>query len=782
MSVINKRLFRLVADTRGQFTAVALVMSVGLALNVALSVSALDMEAAMRAYYRDQSFADIAVAVESISDAQIGALSEIDGVEAAEGRASRVVPFITGEGNEKARVLLLTLTNDVNRVALDSGRMPEAGRREVLVIKQFADARGVSAGDAGRLQVGGRTTDFYVSGLVNSPEFVYLVDPRQGLMPDNVNYGVVFIERELGARLMGRDGYNEVLFLAGRVSGRELDDVAETLEDRMERYGARRAETRDRQISNVMLSQEIEQLRAMSTGIPALFLTISALVITMMLARMVRRDRQAIGVMKALGYSSADLMAHYMKYSLLLAAAGGAAGVFAGLPLGNYQTDYYMTFFRLPNIARASGWSPALSALAMAFSCCAAAGFIGARGILRVAPAEAMRQEAPARGGRIWLENFRPLWAALSFGGKMAMKNVFRNKKRAFFGASAVAITFSLTVFTLAMPETIDAMMGDGLRELRPMDYDVMFESELSPKALRELRAEFPGVERIEGKAEIPCEITNGARDVALSVIGVERGSNFYLFRDKAGRAVPSPGDGVLLSDYAARKLRVRVGDTVRIHSYLYEKEDRLYPVSGVVYQPLGTNAYMDADRLARDFLEPGVVTGCVFDLDEPDVVLRLMELPAVASVSSLRDAQAVMGEYTQVINAFLALLIALSGLLGGVVIYSVSVINIGERETEFSTLRVLGMSQGEIFALLLRENGVITLLGLAAGFPLTRLLLAYYNDIFSTEQYTMVTRASWGGYARGAALTACFVALAQGVTWRRIKKLDFLSALKDRA
>jgi putative ABC transport system permease protein len=111
-----------------------------------------------------------------------------------------------------------------------------------------------------------------------------------------------------------------------------------------------------------------------------------------------------------------------------------------------------------------------------------------------------------------------------------------------------------------------------------------------------------------------------------------------------------------------------------------------------------------------------------------------------------------------------------------------VSVINIGEREAEFSTLRVLGMSRGEIFALLLRENGVITLFGIAAGFPLTSFLLAHYDDIFSTEQYTMLTRASWYSYAYGAALTFIFVALAQGVTWRRIKKLDFMSALKDRA
>jgi putative ABC transport system permease protein len=175
-------------------------------------------------------------------------------------------------------------------------------------------------------------------------------------------------------------------------------------------------------------------------------------------------------------------------------------------------------------------------------------------------------------------------------------------------------------------------------------------------------------------------------------------------------------------------------------------------------------------------------VTGCFLDSGDPDAVRGLMELPAVSSVVSVRDAQAVLKEYTRMINAFLAILIALSGLLGGIVIYSVVIINIGERETEFSTLMVQGMSHWEIFSLLLRENNVVTLLGFAAGVPLTALFLEYSNDLFSTEQYTMMMRASGVNYLDGALLTVLFIVMAQAAAWRRIKSLDFLAALKNRA
>jgi putative ABC transport system permease protein len=244
----------------------------------------------------------------------------------------------------------------------------------------------------------------------------------------------------------------------------------------------------------------------------------------------------------------------------------------------------------------------------------------------------------------------------------------------------------------------------------------------------------------------------------------------FYRFRDKAGNDLPIPEDGILLSDYAAKTLDVRVGDSVKLHSYLYETRDRWFEVGGIVYQALGVNAYADMDRLARSFLEPGAVTGCFLDSDDPGAVHKLMGLPGVASVSSLRNVREVMKEYTKMMNATFMFLIVLSGLLGGAVIYSVSVVNIGEREGEFSTLRVMGMGQWEIFASVLRENNVIAALGFIGGIPLVAIFLDYFNHLFATEQYTMLMRASPSDYAGGALLTIFFIVLAQAARGAGLK------------
>jgi putative ABC transport system permease protein len=138
--------------------------------------------------------------------------------------------------------------------------------------------------------------------------------------------------------------------------------------------------------------------------------------------------------------------------------------------------------------------------------------------------------------------------------------------------------------------------------------------------------------------------------------------------------------------------------------------------------------------------------------------------------------------EYTQVMNVTIFLLAGLAGLLGFAIVYNATIVSIGERETEFSVLRVLGFSRGEIFRLLLRENNMITAAGLIAGIPLAGLFLRYSSDVFSTEQYTMRLQAAPVHYAAGVLAAVLFVVLAQAATYRRIQKLDFMAALKNRA
>ncbi|MDR2296051.1 MAG: ABC transporter permease, partial [Clostridiales Family XIII bacterium] len=235
-------------------------------------------------------------------------------------------------------------------------------------------------------------------------------------------------------------------------------------------------------------------------------------------------------------------------------------------------------------------------------------------------------------------------------------------------------------------------------------------------------------------------------------------------------------------SDYAAKKLRVGVGDRVKLHAHSASEEDRWVELRGIVYQAMGVNGYMNKDVLAKQYLAPGVVTGFFMNAGDPRTEDKLSDLPAVASVYSLAATKAVFREYTQMMNAFIFCMVLLSGVLGFAIVYNATIVSIGEREREFSSLRVLGFSAGDIFRLLLKENNVLSVAGILAGIPLANLFLRYSSEIFSTEQYTMHLRASPVHYLQAMLSAVFFIVLAQVATYRKIQKLDFMAALKNRA
>jgi putative ABC transport system permease protein len=338
--------------------------------------------------------------------------------------------------------------------------------------------------------------------------------------------------------------------------------------------------------------------------------------------------------------------------------------------------------------------------------------------------------------------------------------------------------------FVLCTPVMLSDMMGEGLREFQPMDYNVTFGSPVSERSLRGVGAAVGAaedVEEIEGKLELPFRLSRGNHEITLSVIGLERDTVFYNFKDKNGKRLDVPEHGILISDYAAKELGAEVGDMALMHPYTGH-DDIWVEVRGIVYQAMGVNAYMDKAAMAREYFDPGAVTGFYMNAAVGGLEGKLLDLPAVNSVASLEVTQDTFKEYTQIMNISITFMLLMSGVLGFAIIYNATIISIGERETEFSSLRVLGFSRGEIFRLVFKENNVAAAGGLIAGIPLANLLLAASSEVFSTEQYTMLLRASPLVYLEGAAATLFFVVLALGATYRKIRTLDFMAALKNRA
>lgn len=224
-------------------------------------------------------------------------------------------------------------------------------------------------------------------------------------------------------------------------------------------------------------------------------------------------------------------------------------------------------------------------------------------------------------------------------------------------------------------------------------------------------------------------------------------------------------------------------GDLLRINTFIPGRDDMDVKVVSIIDQSLGMNIYMDLPYMQEQFfLEHGIINGAMLT-SYGSIKDELDDVPKISSVQSNLDLMKIFEEFLELTLASVSILIIFfAGILGFAIVYNSSVMSVLERRLEFSSLRVMGFKKNEIFFfILVRENVVMSILGVLIGVPIGRAMLDGMAETFSTELYTMKVDVPLESYIVSGLLTLGFVLLAQVATYSRIHKLDFIEALKNR-
>ena len=775
-------LLRMITISKGQYIAVLAIIITGLTVFTSMNMAAINLKSTLQTYYEQNNFADIFVEAMKIPRQEIYKLSEMDGIKEIQGRVVYKVPFVSDDEDERVTVQIISIPekNDgINRLTMISGTYIGESDKEALVLQQFADARDIKPGDTIRVQMNGTVYSLEIAGIAASPEYIYLMSDEQAIMPDPEGFGAVFVSEKLAQEAFGlRGSYNGLSITAS--DGTNIETLSDELEDELEPFGLERVVKKENQLSNSVIAEEIKQLERMSNSLPIVFIIVAAVMLTMMISRMVKKDRLKVGAMKGLGYSNRQVVTHYALYALGAGIIGGLAGSVLGMLLAGFMTQLYLEFFNIPLLKVEFFIEYVFLAILLSSFFCIAAGIIGARGILKISPAESMQNEAPHKGKRIFLERISFFWKHSSFSWKMVYRNIFRNKRRTAFVISGVVVTYGMMLFTFTMPDVVEQFTTKYYKEFQKMDYNISFIRPMNKDAVGDLFGSVE-VDYAEGRIEYPFEIHHGSKSKAVPVIGLPRDTIFYDFKDTKGRGVQIPEEGMLVTENLAGILDVEVGDTVRVETFIPNKEDTYICVSGIIKQTLGMNAYMDLEYMDGLLLEENAINGVYLDSEDPEIIRKLLTASNISSVMSPKDVEASFNEYMDMTNYSILVMLIFSGILGAAVVYNSTIISLGEREMEFSSLRIMGFSKVEIFMILLKENNILTLLGILLGIPLGTALTLYSSTIYSTEMYTFYMTPTLNAGINAALATLFFVVLAQLATYKKIRGLDFIQALKNR-
>jgi putative ABC transport system permease protein len=741
---------------------------------------------AQQDYYSRYRFADVFAQLKRAPDSVAPNIAAIPGVASAQTRVVVEVTLDVPGLGEPALGRLISIPENrapmLNDLHIVRGTYIEPNRRDdVLISEAFARANNLGIGETIGAVINGRWEPLRISGIAISPEYVYEIRGAE-VFPDNRRFGVIWMGRAaLGPAFNMEGGFNDVaLTLAPAASEAEVISRLDTL---LEPYGGLGAYGRYDQISNRFVSDEITQDRVTGIFVPAIFLGVAAFLIHIVLSRLVKSQRGAIGLLKAFGYSNASVGVHYLKFALVAVLLGTIVGAPVGISLGHGLARLYQDFFRFPELRFVS--SVGLIASAMLISAAAAClGALGAlRSVIALPPAEAMRPEAPARfrpglAERLGLQRF------VSLSGRMILRNLERRPWKATLSIFALSLAGATLIVGFYFYDAIDYLIRVEFQTAAREDVTVTL-NEPHGAVARDALGQLPGALRSEPFRVVAARLRFEHRSRRVAIMGLESGRDLRRIVDINRRVVDLPPEGIVISSNLARSLGVAPGDKLTVEVLEGERPVRDLEVASTVDDLIGTSAYMNIAALNRMMREGQSISGAFLAVDALMASRLYSFLKRTPAVSGVAVREAMLSSFRDTIARSLGIsvgaLVGFACVIAFGVVYNGARIALSERSHELASLRVLGFTRSEISWMLLGEQALLATLSIPLGFLLGFAICALLVYSMQSELYRMPLVISARTYAYAALIIGIASVVSGVLILGRVRRLDLVAVLKAR-
>jgi putative ABC transport system permease protein len=781
VSVLGKKLGRDLWRLKGQVITIALVLACGIMSMVMLRGAFASLLGARDEYYARERFADVFARLERAPEVVAGRLAAVPGVARVYTRVVEDVMLALPDEPDPIGGRVVSIPGEGEAplcgVTLVAGRMPAPGATdEVIVLEQFAVARGLHPDDRLPVVLNGALRQLRIVGIGLSPEYVFAVSGKE-IVADDKGFVVLWMPRPALAPTFRMEGaFNDALI--SLQPGASVPAVLDAVDRELAAYGGRHAVGRDRQMSHYALTSELDQLRTMALLIPGIFLAVAAFLVNVVISRLVYLERPQIAILKALGRRRLEIALHYLGLVVLIVAVGSVLGVALGVWSGRWMTNLYAGFFHFP------GGRFRLGAEAVAISVgvaliAAVAGALGAVArVSRLPAAEAMRPPTPPTYRR----SFGGFGRFLGPAAMMIFRDIVRRPLRFLMSTAAIALGVGIFVLGRFQWDSFDRVMNEDFVSEHRGDLEVSFARSLPARAVRAL-GDLPGVELAEGSRAVGVRFHNGALWRDAAILGLPVPSELRRLHDHRTTEVTPPAVGLLMTAELARILEVGPGDEIDAEILEGSWPTRRVTVTALIEEPFGLQAYARNDWLDALLREEPRVTSASLRVDPAQldrVRARLKEMPAVIATGRTAGVveryRAQTGRSIGVITLILTLSAAAISI--GVV-YNNARIALAQRGRDLASLRVLGFTRREISTILLGELGSQVVAGVLLGIPCGWGLAHVIASASSSEAMRFPFYVAPATYAAGALIAILAGVVSALLVRRQLDRLDLIAVLK---
>ncbi|MDR2615186.1 MAG: FtsX-like permease family protein [Oscillospiraceae bacterium] len=761
--MLTRKMLRDMGRHKTQFVSIFLMAFLAVFIYSGVGGEWRGLSASSGDFYAATRLADAWIYGEGFTDEQARAVLNIPGVRDVE-RRLELDAEVQFPGAPRLS-LRFAERNEISAMYLTEGKPFDVSDAEgIWLAKRFADARGISPGDAIELTARGVGMTKTVRGLIYSPEHVFFSD-ADAMTPDFAAVGFAYLAVS-AFPVPQMFTYSTMLVSAdiGAAGGAGAleSDISAALGG-----GYTLFLEQSRHPSVAMFSNEVAQHRMMGDIFPVAFLLIALLTMLTTMTRIVTNQRVQIGALRALGFKKSVILRHYVSYGLFLSLAGSALGIFTGpLVLPPLFYPSMSGFYTLPE------WRPAYHASFAAVA--AATAGLGAlvtlaavSRLLRETPADALRPRAPKVFRHRLIERSR-MWNRFGFNARWNYRDASRNKTRSLMAVIGVLGCTALVVCALGMNDSMELLKKWQYGLINKYESKLILTDSATPEEIENVVAAFGGEALMEQSVELRSE--GGAR--RSGALTVRDGTALLAATDAKLRPMSLP-NGIALTAKMADLLGVAAGD---------ELEWRVYGDSawqkGII-EALCREPAAQGMTVSREHYESQGFAFSPTSVLSADIVDAGAVIPGVASVALSSEGAEGWDDLTEAMYIMVYLLIAAAAVLSVVVLYNLGLLSFTEMERELATLKVLGFKSGRLRELLLTQNlwfsAVGFLLGVPCGLELIHVIVA-----FSGDSYDFPIKLTAPTLAVSFVFTFGLSALVNLLFSRKIRGLSMVESLKS--
>ena len=536
-----------------------------------------------------------------------------------------------------------------------------------------------------------------------------------------------------------------------------------------------------------------DRLRNIGQVFPVIFFLVAALISLTTMTRMVEEQRTQIGTLKALGYKKSAIAAKYICYAFFATLLGSVLGMLIGEKIIPYIiiTAYGIMYHNVANTISID-YQPGFALIASAASvvCTVGATLFASGKELQETPASLMRPPAPKEGKRVLLERFTFIWKHLSFSWKSTIRNLFRYKKRLIMTVFGIAGSMGLMLVGFGLQDSISDIAAIQYRELQHYDGMVIEDSDATEEEHAELFEYMKENEQIAHCNRVQMtkiSAPKGSSNISIYLFVPESLSEFAkdvtLKNRITGETYELTDEGAAISEKTASLLGLKVGDMIPL-----KKGDKEYKVRVAVITEnyMSHYLYMTPRVYEQTFGEKPEYENIVFTMQEDckdDLEMagtRILAYPGALSISYTSSLASQVDRMLSTLDAVILVLIVSAGMLAFVVLYNLNNINITERQRELATLKVLGFYDGEVSQYVLRENVILTVLGIVFGAVFGILIHRYVITTVEVDAVMFGRNIKPLSFLYSGILTSIFSIVVNGVMHFKLKTIDMVESLKS--